>query len=218
MDLNFVLHLFLRAKLLNTYSSRQKAAKYRDELLKQMEEKQKRDKEAKMRDRMEELMLEKRIQEQRIKMMRDYEEEQKRLRLKAKQELMARRQESAQAGESDEQDLSSESAISSARTPSYRCIRSPKSPKSRKVKGSVDIERDNRPKNDRPRITLSIDPGVPKPRYDSPKPERTGKDSISSEQPRTIRREVTPMLPSDQELLGGKIYRFPLDFCHKSDK
>ncbi|XP_074605604.1 uncharacterized protein LOC141858680 [Brevipalpus obovatus] len=193
-----------RAKLLNTYSSRQKAAKYRDELLKQMEEKQTRDKEAKKRDRTEELMLEKRIQEQRIKMMRDYEEEQKRLRLKAKQELMARRQESAQSLESDEQDLSSESAISSARTPSYRCIRSPKSPKNRKIKGSIDIERGTKAKNDRPRITLAIDPGVPKPRYNSPNSERTRRDSKSPEQqPQAIQREAKPMLPSDQELLGG---------------
>lgn len=166
-----------------------------------MEEKRKRDVEIKQRDRMEDLLLEKRLQHERIKMMQDYEEEQIRLRIRA--ELLARSE--ANLAEMDEKETVSSSRASSAtvRSPSYHTIRPPKSPINRKVHTFIESKYGHK-KSNKSKVTLPIDPGPEKARYDSPKDIIYPSLPKATSQPLYVKS--SPIF-DDEKLLGGNLSR-----------
>jgi hypothetical protein len=119
-----------RSRLLVTHSSRVRAEKYREELTKQIEEKQRIKAEERERIRREEMKLERKVQEQRLKMLRELEEEQRFLRKKTDE--ISKRQEVLNLMSNKKKDTySSTSPLSLLRSPSYleareaRLMRSP---------------------------------------------------------------------------------------------
>lgn len=175
-----------------------RAVKYREELLRQMEEKRQREKEAKQKDMMEDLLLEKRIQQERVKMMQDYEEEQIRLRLRA--ELMARSEVPSSEGTEGSKSPASRPSSASVRTPSYHQIHPPKSPINRKIRTCIEHKLGPR-RGEKSKISLPIDPGAGKPRYDSPKDIVYERQSPN---PRSPGPYITSSPMSDDGLLAGQ--------------
>jgi len=119
-----------RSRLLVTHSSRVRAAQYREELTKQIEEKKRIIAEEKERIRLEDMKLERKVEQQRLKMLREYEDERRLLRKKTNELL--KRQEVLNLMPNKEKDTyPSTSPLSILRSPSYleareaRVMRSP---------------------------------------------------------------------------------------------
>lgn len=74
-----------RSRLLASHSSRVKALQYREELRKQIEEKERLKAEERERIRLEDEELERKLEAQRIKLLAEYEDEQRLIRAKAKE-------------------------------------------------------------------------------------------------------------------------------------
>lgn len=74
-----------RNRLLATHSSRLKAAKYREELKQQIEEKERLKAKEREKIRLEEELLESKLEEQRLKILKEYQNEERLLRKKAEE-------------------------------------------------------------------------------------------------------------------------------------
>jgi hypothetical protein len=119
-----------RSRLLATHSSRVRAAQYREELTKQIEEKQRIIAEERERIRLEEMKYERKVEEQRLKMLREYEDEQRFLRKKS-DELLKRQEVLNLMPNKKKDTYTSTSPLILLRSPSYleareaRVMRSP---------------------------------------------------------------------------------------------
>jgi len=123
-----------RNRLLATKSSKIKAAKYQEELIKQIEEKKERERAIKEKAKIEEKLLEKKIIEQQKRIFKDYLEEQKRLRHKTdiimrKQEMVKQPQNYDTIKRPSSEASSTSSNSRDLRSPSYLYIRLPESSK-----------------------------------------------------------------------------------------
>lgn len=114
-----------RNRLLATESSRIRAAEYREELRRQIEEKRRLKHEEDMKRKKEDMDMEKRIEEQRLKMLKEYEEEQERIRKKADE--LIHRQESSAKHALHGRTLIKPHTSQSIRSPSYLHVRVPRS-------------------------------------------------------------------------------------------